>query len=168
MLESVIDFKVPIARTLIPELSSDINKSYSIKTNSDYRIDSIEHHLKDAINLNREIELSLRCGRNIDTSQTSIDIALSPNLGDVSKEIPHPLKERDVGHKLKRNVTRKLLNRRKRPTTHGWRLNDKEFDELNRTYRFISESCCDPLGLNRHRKLPFYSEQNSLLDHDVS
>ena len=74
--------------------------------------------------------MSLRCGRNIDASLTSIDIALSPSLGVVSKENPHPLKEKDVGHKSKRIVTRKLLNRRKRPTTDGWRLSNKEFDEL--------------------------------------
>jgi len=30
------------------------------------------------------------------------------------------------------------------------------------------DSCCEPLGLNGHRNLPFYSEHNSLLDHDVS
>ncbi len=75
--------------------------------------------MEDGIVLNRENELSLRCGRNIDASLTSIDRALSPNLGVVSKENPHPLKETDVGHKLKRIVTRKLLNRRKRPTTDG-------------------------------------------------
>jgi hypothetical protein len=74
---------------------------------------------------------------------------LSPNLGDVSKESPHPLKERDVGHELKRIVVKKLLNRRKRQTTNGWRLSDKEFDELNRTYSFTLEGCCDPLGLNK-------------------
>jgi len=51
------------------------------------------HHLKDAIMLNRENELSLRCGRNIDASLTSSDIALSPKLGVVSKENPHPLKD---------------------------------------------------------------------------
>ena len=92
--------------------------------------------MEDAIVLNRENELSLRCGRNIDASLTSIDKALSPNLGVVSKENPHPLKETDVVHKLKRIVTRKLLNRRKRPTTDGWRLSDKKFDELNRIYSF--------------------------------
>jgi hypothetical protein len=63
--------------------------------------------------------------RNIDASPTSIDRALSPNLGAVSKENPHPLKETGVGNKLKRIVTRKLSNRRKRPTTDGWRLSDK-------------------------------------------
>jgi hypothetical protein len=68
---------------------------------SDYRIDPIEHHLKDAINLNRGNELSLRCGRNIDASLTSFDIALSPNfLGVVSKLSSHPLKGENVGHKL--------------------------------------------------------------------
>ena len=75
-------------------------------------------------------------GRNIDTSLARIYIALSPNLGVVSKESPRPLKERDVGHKLKRIVTIKILNRRTRPTIDGWRLNDKDFDELNRTYSF--------------------------------
>jgi len=50
-------------------------------------------------------------------------------LGFVSKEYPHSFKERDVGHKLKRIVIRKLLNRRKRPTIDGWILSDKEFDE---------------------------------------
>ncbi len=124
--------------------------------------------MEDAIFLSRENELSLRCGRNIDTSLTSIDRALSPNLGVVSKENPHPLKETDVGHKSKRIITRKLLNRRKRPTADGWRLSDNEFDELNRIYSFTLEGCCNPLGLNGHRNLPFYFEQNSLLDHDVS
>ena len=79
------------------------------------------------------------------------------------------MKERDIGQKLKRIVTRKLLNRRKRPDTNGWRLSDKEFDELNRIYSFTLEGCCEPLGLNGNRNLAFYSEQNSLLDHhDVS
>ena len=149
-------------------MSSVINESCVIKSNYDYLIDPIEHHLKDAIILNWENDLSLRCCRDIDASLTGIDKALSPNLGVVSKENPHPLKEKDVGHKLKRIVTRKLLNRRKRPTTDGWRLIDKEFDELNRVYSFTLEGCCDPLGLNGHRNLPFYSEQNSLLDRDVS
>ncbi len=77
---------------------SVINESCVIKSNSDYRIDSIEHRLEDAIVLNRENELSLRCGRNIDASLTSIDRPLRPNLGAVIKENPHPLKETGVGH----------------------------------------------------------------------
>jgi hypothetical protein len=122
-------------------LSSVINESCVVISNSDYRNDPIEHHLKDAIILNRENELSLRCGRNIDASLTSIDIALSPTSGVVSKENPHSLKERDVGYKLKRIVTRKLSNRRKRSTTDEWRFSDKEFDELNKTYTFTLEGC---------------------------
>ena len=78
------------------------------------------------------------------------------------------MKERDVEHTYKRFVTRKLSNRRKRPPTNGWRLYDKEFDELTRTYNFTLEGCCDPSGLSSHRNLPFYSEQNFLLDLDVS
>ena len=85
MIESVIDSTIPITRPLIPELFSVINESRLIKSNSDYRINSIEHHLEDAIVWNRENELSRRCGRNIDASLTSIDRALSPNLGVVSK-----------------------------------------------------------------------------------
>ena len=61
--------------------------------------------MKDSIILNRENELSLMCGRNIDASLTSIDMALSPKLGDVGKERPHPLKEKDVGHELKQIFT---------------------------------------------------------------
>ena len=61
------------------------------------------------------------------------------------------------------------MNRRKRPPTHGWKLCDKEFDELNRTYSsFTLKGCRDPLGLNVRRNLPFYSNQNSLLDHDAT
>jgi hypothetical protein len=86
--------------------------------------------------LNREVKFSPRCGRNIDTSLASIDIVLGPNLGDVRKETSHPLKERDVGHKLKRIVTKKLMKRIKRAHTDGWRLIDEEFDELIRTYNF--------------------------------
>ena len=50
------------------------------------------------------------------------------------------MKETDIGHKLKRIITRNLLNRRKRPTTDGWRLSDKEFDELNKIYSFTLEA----------------------------
>jgi len=86
LLESVIDSTTPITRTLIPELYFVINESCVIKSNSNYRINPIEHHLKITIHLIREIELFLRCGRNIATSLTSIDIALSPNFGDVAKK----------------------------------------------------------------------------------
>jgi hypothetical protein len=65
-------------------------------------------------------------------------------------------------------VKRKLLNRRKRPPTDDWRLNDEEFDDLNITCSFTFEGCCDPLSFIGHKNPPFYSENNSLLDHDVS
>jgi hypothetical protein len=69
---------------------------------------------------------------------------------------------------MKRNVKRKLLSRSKRPTSDGWRLNDKEFDELHNIYKFTVKGCCDSLGLNGHGGLPFYSKRNSLLSHDVT
>ena len=40
---------------------------------------------------------------------------------------------------MKRIVTRKLLDRRKTPTTDGWRLSDEEFDELNKIFSFTLE-----------------------------
>ena len=135
MLESVIDSTVPITRTIILELSFVIDESCVVKSNSDNRIDSIEIHFERCNCFELGNELSLRCGRLIDASLTNVDRALSPSLGNVSKENPHPLKETDVGHKLKRIITRKLLNRRKRPTTNGWRLSD----ELNKIYSFTSE-----------------------------
>jgi len=161
LLESVIDSTIHIARTPISELPSSIDESCLIKLNSDYPIDFIGHHLKDVVELNMSI------GCNIDTSLT-ITEALTPNLGNVSKGVSIPLSKRDMEHRLKRMVKRKLLNRNKRPPTYGWRLNDEEFDELNKTYKFTLEGCCDPLGFNGHRKLPFYLEINSLLDDDVS
>ena len=102
------------------------------------------------------------------TRLTSIDRAVSPNLGVVSKENPHHLKETDVGHKLTRIITRNSLNCRKRPTIDRWRLSDKEFDEIYKIYSFTLEGCCGPFGLNGRRNSPFYYEQNSLLDHVVS
>ena len=65
-------------------------------------------------------------------------------------------------------VKSKILNCSKRPPADGWRLNDKEFEELNKTYKFTLEGYCDPLGFNGHIKLPFYLENNSILYHDDS
>ncbi len=75
---------------------------------------------------------------------------------------------RNVESRVKRIVKRKLINRGKIPPTDGWRLNDTEFEQLHTIYKFTVEGCCDVLGLNGHMNLPFYPEQNSLLDHDVS
>ena len=138
-----------------------ISESCVIKLNSDYPIDSIEHHLKDAFEPKKNI------GCKIEASLTNIE-ALTPNLGTFSKEVSIPLNKRAIEPRLKRIVKRKLLNRSKRPPSDGWRRNDEVFDELNKTYSFTLEGCCDPLGFNNHRKLPFYSENIFLLDNDVS
>jgi RIO-like serine/threonine protein kinase len=58
---------------------------------------------------------------------------LTPNLRIVKKEVSIPLDKKDVEPRLKQMVKLKLLNRRKRPPTDGWRLNDEEFDKLNKT-----------------------------------
>jgi hypothetical protein len=116
--------------------------------NSVFPIDSIEHHLKDASELNKNISC------NIDTLLTSIE-ALTLNLGIVRKEVSISLNKRDIEPRLKRMVKRKLFNRSKRPPTYGWRLIDEEFDELNTTYRFTLYRCCDPLGFNGHTQLYF-------------
>ena len=89
-------------------------------------------------------------------SKTSIDTTLSTCLKAVGNEILHSRK--NVESRVKRNVKRKLLSRSKRPATDGWRLNGKEFDELHNIYRFTVEGCCDSLGLNGHKGLPFYSK----------
>ena len=104
MIESVIDSSMPITQTHISELPSAIQVCCAIKLNSDYPIGSIEHHLKDAFELNRNIDC------NIDTSLASIE-ELTPNLGTVSKEVSIPLNERDVEPRLKRMVKYKLLDR---------------------------------------------------------
>jgi hypothetical protein len=79
---------------------------------SNYPIDSIEHHLKYATTLNKNI------GCDIDTSLASIE-ALTPNLGSVSKEVSIPLNKMDIEPRLKRMVKCKLLTRSKRPPTDG-------------------------------------------------
>jgi hypothetical protein len=61
-----------------------------------------------------------------------------------------------------------LLSRKKIPPTDGWGFNDEEFEEINITCIFTLEGCCDPLGFNCHRDLPFYFENNSILGHDIS
>ena len=52
--------------------------------------------------------------------------------------------------------------------TNAWRLIDSEFDTLNALFSFSVESCCDPDGTYRHGSLPFYSENDSFLSHDIA
>ena len=89
LLESVIGSTRSITRAPISELPFAIDESYVIKLNSDYLIDSIEHHLKDILELNKNN------GCNIATSLTSIE-ALTPNLGIASKEVSIPSNKRDI------------------------------------------------------------------------
>jgi hypothetical protein len=84
----------------------------------------------------------------------------------MGKEVPHSRKHAES--RVKRNIKRKFLSRSKRPPTDGWRLNDKEFEKLHNIYKFTVKGCYDSLGLKGHRGLPFYSKENSLLDHNVS
>ena len=72
------------------------------------------------------------------TLKTSIEIiTLSPSSGAVGKEGPHSRK--NVESRVKRNIKCKLLIHSKKPPTDGWRLNEKEFDELHSIYKFIVE-----------------------------
>jgi hypothetical protein len=52
--------------------------------------------------------------------------------------------------------------------TNAWRLIDSEFDTLNALFSFTIEACCDPDGTNRHGSLPFYSEKDWFLFHDMA
>ncbi len=129
-------------------------------------MDSIEHHLNDALFTKGEIVPTPPASSSVDcTLETSIDTTSSP-LSRTSEEVLRS--GGNVESIVKRIVKRKLASRSKRPPTDGWRLNDTEFDKLHTFYKFIVEGCCDALGLNGHKYLPLYSEQNSILDHDVS
>jgi hypothetical protein len=52
--------------------------------------------------------------------------------------------------------------------TNAWRLIDSEFDTLNALFSFTVEACLDPDGTNRHGFLPFYSEKDSFMSHDIA
>jgi hypothetical protein len=144
-----------------------IDESCVIKLKSDYATDSSEHHLNDAFVIRRELVKNSPDGSVIDrTLKTSIDTTLSPCWKVVGNEVSHSRK--NVESRVKRNVKRNLLSRSKRPTTIGWRLNDKEFEELHNIYKFTVEGCCDSLGLKGHIGLPFYFKENSVLSHDVT
>jgi hypothetical protein len=66
-----------------------------------------------------------------------------------------------------------LVRKSKRlPKAHlrknAWRLIDSEFDTLISLFSFTVEACCDLDGTNRHGSLPFYSEKDSFLSHDIA
>jgi len=144
-----------------------IDESCEINLNSDYATDSTNDHLNDALVIRRELVKNSSADCALErTLKTSIDTTLIPSLGAVGKNAPHSRK--NFESRVKRNIKRKLLSRSKKPPTDGWRSNDKEFDELHNIYKFTVEGCCDSLGLYGHKVLPFYFEQNFLLDHNVS
>jgi hypothetical protein len=51
--------------------------------------------------------------------------------------------------------------------SNAWRLIDSQFDKLNFLFSISIEACCDPEGKNKHGMLPFYSERDSFLSHEV-
>ena len=86
--------------------------------------------MNDAFVIRREIAKDSPVGSAIvPTLETSIDTTLSPCLEAVGKGVSHSRK--NVESRVKRNIKRKFLSRSKRPTTDGWRLNYKKFDELH-------------------------------------
>ncbi len=52
--------------------------------------------------------------------------------------------------------------------TNAWRLIDSEFNTLNALFSFTVEVFCDSDGTNRHGSLPFHSEKDSFLSHDIA
>ena len=168
LLESVEDFAIHITRTPISKLPYIIDEFCVVKLDSDFRAGSIEHHLNYAfVSMKWVVDLSSQVGCNIDTSLTSIDIAESPNIEVVNREVPLFKIMLNLNWNETLNVKFRIVER-DRQHIYGWRLNGEEFDELNDIFRFIVEECCDSLGLNGHMNLPLYSKQNSVLDHDAS
>jgi hypothetical protein len=111
---------------------------------TDYTIDSIEHHLNNALDIEGETVSNPIASNAIDrTLETSIDTTLSP-LSRTSEEVSHY--GGNVKSRVKRIVKRKLTNRGKRPPTDRWRLNDTEFEQLHTIYKFIAEGFCEVLG----------------------
>jgi hypothetical protein len=93
---------------------------------NEYAIDLIEHHLKDALHIRREIASTPPVGRAIErTLETSIDTTLSPELRTSEKVLHFG---GNVESRVKRIEKRKLASRSTRPSTDGWTLNDTEFD----------------------------------------
>ena len=87
-------------------------------------------------------------------------------MGTVDPQVPVPTTVNSINSKP-------LLRKSKRLSkthlhTNAWRLFDSEFDSLNALFSFTLEACCDPEGTNRHGSLPFYSEKNSFLSHDIA
>ncbi len=152
----------PLTRPPISELFSAIRESNVIESTCDYFFDPLKHH-NAPLKLN-DAKSNIGCPSlvNID-----IDTADGSHRGSNVKHATLPF-DKSVNPTVRRLKARRLTNRKNDLPTNGWMLNDIEFEKLNRLYHFTVEGCCDPLGLNRHGTLPYYSELNSLSDHDVS
>ena len=139
-----------------------LRESNVIESTCDYSFDQLKHH-------NAPLEMNDAKSNLVCPSLVNIDIDTAEDSHrDSTVRQGTPPVDKSVDPSVKRLKTRRLLNRKKNLPTNGWRLNDIEFEKLNSLYHFTVEGCCDPLGLNRHGKLPYYSELNSLLDNDVS
>jgi len=97
---------------------------------SDYAIVSTKHHLNDALIIRRELVNNSSASCALERIlKTSIDTTSSPSLWAVGKEFPHSRK--NVESRMKQKIKRKLLSRSKKTSTDGWKLNEKELDELH-------------------------------------
>jgi hypothetical protein len=52
--------------------------------------------------------------------------------------------------------------------TNAWRLIESEFHFLNAIISFTLKAWCDPNGSNPHGSLPFYSEKDSFMSHNIT
>ena len=85
-------------------------------------------------------------------------------------DIP-PSRKRTVDSPVTVGGRRRKLPRRRSKSGGGmqdWRLSDTEFDTLHKEFSFTLEGCCDRAGLNGHARLPYYSGEDSLLNHEVT
>ena len=146
--ESVLGLTTPNTRPPISELFLAIEESIVIESTCDYTTNPPKHHY-----LNETIELNNVSGDLVHPACIDIDTTLDSHREPTVGHDSHPF-DKSVDKRVKRLKTRKLMNRKKNLPTNGWRLSDIEFEKLNKLYNFTVEGCCDPLGLNRHGKLP--------------
>jgi hypothetical protein len=87
-------------------------------------------------------------------------------MGAVDPQVPVPTTINSI------NSEPHVRKSKRRPKIHlhtnAWRLIDSEFDFFNALFSFTLEAYCAPDGTNRHGSLPFYSEKDSFLSHDIA
>ena len=87
-------------------------------------------------------------------------------MGAVEPQVPVPTTVNSINSKPSLRKSKRLSKTHLH--TNAWRIIDSEFDSLNALFSFTLEACCDPEGTNRHGSLPFYSEKDSFLSHDIA